>query len=229
MSTIEGGVNIVNNGLILCLDSANTRSYNGISNTWYDLSKSFNNGILMNGVTFSSVNGGVMVFDGVNDYVTLSNRTTTSFTLGCWIKTTANSLSGSQGYEGNGIIWSDVGGIANDFILAALNNKAVWFTGDVTTTISSTTTINTGSWFYVTATKNGSDNTKKIFINGVLESSGVSSSTLLTDNSNIIIGGNTIDNRYFNGSISMVHIYNRVLTTTEIEQNYNALKKRYDL
>jgi hypothetical protein len=51
-----------------------------------------------------------MVFDGSNDYVTLSNRTTTSFTLGCWIKTTANSLSGSQGYEGNGIIWSDVGG-----------------------------------------------------------------------------------------------------------------------
>ena len=126
MSTIEGGVNIVNNGLILCLDSANIKSYNGVSNIWYDLSSSLNNGTLVNGVTFSSVNGGVMVFDGSNDYVTLSNRTTTSFTLGCWIKTTANSLSGSQGYEGNGIIWSDVGGIANDFILAALNNKALY-------------------------------------------------------------------------------------------------------
>jgi hypothetical protein len=145
------------------------------------------------------------------------------------LKTTATSLSGSQAYDGNGIIWSDVGGIANDFILAILNDKAAWFTGDVTTTISSTTTINTGSWFYLTAVKNGSNNTKQLFINGVLESSGVSSSTLLIDNSNIIIGGNTIDSRYFNGNISMIQIYNRVLTTTEIEQNYNAIKKRYEL
>jgi hypothetical protein len=228
MSTIEGGVNIVNNGLILYLDSANIRSYNGISNIWYDLSTSLNNGTL-NGPTFSSVDGGVMIFDGVNDYVTLSNRTTTSFTIGCWIKTSDSSPSGSQAYEGNGIIWSDVGGFANDFILAILNDKAAWFTGDVTTTISSTTTINTGSWFYLTAVKNGSNNTKHLFINGVLESSGVSSSTLLTDNSNIIIGGNTIDSRYFNGNISMVQIYNRVLTTTEIEQNYNAMKKRYEI
>ena len=183
----------------------------------------------MNGTTFSSVNGGVMVFDGSNDYISLSNRTTSSFTIGCWLKTTATSLSGSQAYDGNGIIWSDVGGIANDFILAILNDKAAWFTGDVTTTISSTTTINTGSWFYLTAVKNGSNNTKQLFINGVLESSGVSSSTLLIDNSNIIIGGNTIDSRYFNGNISMIQIYNRVLTTTEIEQNYNAIKKRYEL
>lgn len=229
MSTVEGGVNIINNGLILCLDSANTKSYNGISNTWYDLSPSFNNGTLLNGVTFSNVKGGIMVFDGVNDYISLSNRTTSSFTIGCWLKTTATSLSGSQAYDGNGIIWSDVGGIANDFILSILNNKAAWFTGDVTTTISSTTTINTGSWFYLTVVKNGSNNTKQLFINGVLESSGVSSSTLLTDNSNIIIGGNTIDSRYFNGNISIVQIYNRVLSTNEIEQNYNAIKKRYEL
>jgi hypothetical protein len=64
-----GGPNIVENGLVLCLDAANTISYQSGSTTWNDISGYGTNGTLTNGPTFSSANGGIIVLDGVNDYI----------------------------------------------------------------------------------------------------------------------------------------------------------------
>ena len=60
---------ISTDGLVLCLDAANTKSYSGSGTVWSDLSRGGNNGTLTNGPTFNSGNGGSIVFDGVNDYV----------------------------------------------------------------------------------------------------------------------------------------------------------------
>jgi hypothetical protein len=218
---------IITSGLTTLLDAGFTPSYPKSGTTWTDLSFGGNNGTLTNGPTYSPDNGGSIVFDGTNDYVSILNNTTVSFTIGCWINTTATSFTGSEGYEGNGIVWSDVGGIANDFVLSILNNKASWFTGDNTTTINGTTTINTGSWFYITVVKNGTNSTKELFINGISESIGTSGTSTLTANPNIIIGGNTLDSRYFNGKIAQVKIYNRVLSESEILQNYNSQINRF--
>lgn len=228
------GPQIVTSGLVLHLDAGNTKSYSGTGSTWYDRSGNLNggvvnNGTLVNGPSYSSIGGGSIGFDGSNDYVTILNNTTVSFTIGCWVNTTATSFTGTNGYEGNGIVWSDVSGVANDFVLSILNNKASWFTGDSGTTINSTTTINTGSWFYITVVKNGTNSTKQLFINGTLESTGTSGTSLLTANPNIRIGGNTLDGKYFNGKIGQVKIYNKVLSTTEVLQNFNATRSRFGI
>jgi hypothetical protein len=72
--------NIVQDGLVLWLDAADSRSYPGTGNTWYDLSPSNNNGNLNYGVTFNS---GVMQFDGSSGYVNFGSYTpeNESFTL----------------------------------------------------------------------------------------------------------------------------------------------------
>ena len=57
---------IVTDGLVLCLDAASKRSYPGTGTVWTDL-KGGNNGTLTNGPTFSSDNGGSIVFDASND------------------------------------------------------------------------------------------------------------------------------------------------------------------
>ena len=74
MSTVQGGQgNIVTNGLVLNLDAANPRSYpqpyNGT--TWSNLVavSSSISGSLTNGVGYTGSNGGVLLFDGVNDYI----------------------------------------------------------------------------------------------------------------------------------------------------------------
>jgi len=61
------GPNISDDGLVLSLDAANTKSYINGSTTWTDLSRRGNNGTLINGPTFDSTNLGSIVFDGVND------------------------------------------------------------------------------------------------------------------------------------------------------------------
>jgi hypothetical protein len=90
-----GGPSIVTNGLILNLDAGNPASYPGTGTVWTDLSPSGFNGTLVNGVGYSSNNGGSLVFDGVNDYVLIDSNfslnTSIGFTINLWFKLTSYS------------------------------------------------------------------------------------------------------------------------------------------
>jgi hypothetical protein len=67
---------IVTDGLVLALDAGNTKSYPGTGTTWFDKSGRGNDGILVNGPTFSSANVGSIVFDGVDDYGSITTDLT---------------------------------------------------------------------------------------------------------------------------------------------------------
>ena len=81
------GPEIVKSGLVLYLDAGNQNSYPGTGTTWTDISRNNNNGTLTNGPTFNSENGGSIVFDGTNDYVSTALTSTNSFTWNVWYKT----------------------------------------------------------------------------------------------------------------------------------------------
>ena len=66
---------IVTDGLVLYLDAANTKSFTSGSAVWNDLGRGGNNGALTNGPTYSSANGGSIVFDGTDDYIKVNART----------------------------------------------------------------------------------------------------------------------------------------------------------
>ena len=94
---------VVTDGLVFCVDAASKRSYLGTGTTWTDLAGS-NNGTLTNGPTFSSDNGGSIVFDGSDDYVLLGNDINlgTSASITVWIKgirrgTIAGATSSTDG------------------------------------------------------------------------------------------------------------------------------------
>jgi len=71
---------------------------------------------------------GALDFDGDGDYVEIPRIVQDDFTLAAWIKTDTPGLNlGSHGYQGSGLIWSDVAGVANDFILAILGTKLSFF------------------------------------------------------------------------------------------------------
>ncbi len=82
---------IVTDGLVLCLDAANKRSYGGSGTTWTDRSKSGNNGSIAN-AQFNSDNGGVFSFDGTDDYIALGNASNfisssqNTATVCAWVK-----------------------------------------------------------------------------------------------------------------------------------------------
>lgn len=93
MSHNHGG-KIVRDGLVLCLDAGNPKSYIGSGTNWADLSKNNSTGSLKNGPTFDGANGGSIVFDGIDDRVigeTFSGITGNSArSVCCWVKTSSN-------------------------------------------------------------------------------------------------------------------------------------------
>jgi hypothetical protein len=97
---LSRGPKIVTNGLVLAVDAADKNSYKGSGTTWKDVSGNAYNGTLTNGPTFSNVNRGVIVFDGVDDYADFGNvlASLTNLTLECFVK------FGTQSTSYNGII-----------------------------------------------------------------------------------------------------------------------------
>ena len=84
---------IYQSNLILHLDASNTDSFNSNDLTsWNDLSSSNNDFALKNGgVTFSSDDGGSLVFDGYDYFCInpISDLNTSNLTISLWIKVTS--------------------------------------------------------------------------------------------------------------------------------------------
>lgn len=165
--------------------------------------------------------GRALRLDGVDDFVNTPRTVSGSFTLELWINTTADSLGGGQAFEGNGLIWSDVAGGANDFTLAALNNRMAFFTGNPEITISSSTPINDGQWRHLVATRSLGGQIR-IYVDGEEQASAPASAALLDANPIMAIGGNVLDDRYFNGLIDEVAYYTTALSPERIRAHYLA-------
>jgi len=181
---------------------------------------SYVNGVLLNQPGAPAL-GKAASFDGIDDYVSTPRTVSTDFTLEAWVKTTAPSLTGSQSYEGNGLLWSDVGGAANDFAMAMLNNGLSFFTGNPDVTVTSAVAINDGAWHHLVATRTQGGSVE-IFIDGVSQGTATTNNNPLNGNPSIMIGGNVLDGRYFAGLIDEVAYYPSVLSTVRIRAHFRA-------
>ena len=83
---VSGGPDMIQNGLILAVNAADRNSYVSGSTTWRDLSSSNSNGTIFNSPVYSSANSGILIFDGVDDYVDLSSTISSSeWSLCCFL------------------------------------------------------------------------------------------------------------------------------------------------
>lgn len=228
---------IVTDGLVLCLDAANAKSYPGSGTTWTDLSGNGRNGTLVNGPTFDSSNGGSIAFDETNDYVSVNNFSIQSHSICAFVKT--NKLNDFQGIFGQAnSIWNNL-----SVALRIKNNNTINYvlSGSGTSTgnyseLETNFQVSTNTWYYVCATFNRPN--RKIYLNGIEQECYVAFGTQTTDYdlyasvSNIIIGGYAFGgglSYLLNGNISNLSFYNRALSATEIQQNFNALRGRFGI
>ena len=113
----------------------------------------------------------------------------------------------------NLVYWNNAGGHSNgmDFQVSVFPTANIWYhviyTWDTTTSI-----------FYV---------------NGIAAGSTVAVNPSINQNrsNNVMIGGHTYvwADSYFNGKLDMVKFYNKALTTSEVQQNYQALRYRFGI
>jgi hypothetical protein len=218
---------IVTDGLVLCLDAGNTKSYPGSGTTWTDLSGKGNTGTLTNGPTFSSANGGSIVFDGSNDGVQLpgTNLSLNQMTISSW--------NYSTDYVQNGHLFEKTtDGTTNTQYSLLLgtdgNIRFRTFGLRFSLDLAAPMTAVNNQWNNIVATWDGTY--KKIYVNGVLTATSDVLIDSVTANSTgpayIGIAGNFSANP-FNGRISNTTIYNRALTASEVQQNFNALRGRF--
>lgn len=228
---------IITSGLVLNLDAGNSASYPGTGTVWTDLSGNGNNGTLINGTSYSSANGGTLVFDGINDYVDTSLVTNVGgFTYCVWGKSASkgypNKIMGNtnalNGVDGASIIW----GIPSFPPLGIYENlnKMVAFrrTGNnYSKDIFSTEIPNfTNNWHYIVLTYDPA-NGSKLYCDNVLVGSNATSGFASTLTIRIGRDGNGSD--AFLGNVSQVQVYNKGLTASEINTNFNATKTRFGL
>ena len=206
---------IVMNNLVLCLDAGNSKSYPGSGTTWYNLIPGGVNGTLTNGPTYSSANGGVIVLDGVNDYIDVPiNLTNTNYTI---MGAARYVVVGGRTFSGQINNW-----LMGHWSSSTQNHFANGWVSGVGAGPSDT------NWRSYATTGNFSGDSWALYVNGVLDAGPNSGGSNGPNGFSIgrYAPGNS---EYSNSHISFLICYNRILTAAEVSQNYNALKGRFSI
>ncbi len=221
---------IVTGGLVLNLDAGNPYSYNPDntgSTVWTDVSYTSSGGTLINGASYT---GGTMQFDGTNDYVICNTpdvfNLVNDLTLSCWAKPMGNSgvyrVIVGKYYTNNNPTYEM--GISN-------GNKFYWYGNGVDK--YGTTNIQLNTFYNFVITINSSAKTGVLYINGSVEASISGLATQVANNGPLYVGVDAptgvSEGAFFNGNVGNVQIYNRALSATEVQQNFNALRGRYGI
>ena len=222
----HGGPKIATDGLVFLMDMANKKSYQGSGTTITDIGGRGDAGTLTNGTTVAptsnghvrpTAHGGSLVFDGTNDYIQLPTQTISGdFTLNLWInpRKITSPFSGILGNSTSGYYYVIM--YLDGRIRVRLGgNSTPFFTGDIVP----------NEWQLLTVKRTGS--TVNVYFNTVESTSGGTTHSHLANPFifNRIGSYSSVTTNYMlNGKLANMSIYNRALTTAELEQHYNATR-----
>ena len=220
-------------GLISNLDVSNSASYPGSGLGWNDISGGGHNGSLVNNVTYSAGNSGVLSFGGGNDYVTVPGpiiNTSGNFTAEGWASL---STFVTNGGEGASIIIGNYNGNWKGYILGVgTSGNPLFRIGRQSTSSDSwsvsPTTITTNTWHHIVGVYDGTG--AKIYVDGVLKNS-TTYSPIEPEVANTRVGGGqwNAPRASLTGQIGELRLYNRALSGSDISQRFNDTKSRYGL
>lgn len=236
---VKAGPRVFTNGLIFDIDAANSRSYSGSGLTVNSLVSGIG-GTLVNGVGFTSSNNGFFSFDGSNDFLLIPYptqiNTGSAITISFWAKwiSTGTTSSTIQTLIDNRYqtAYIDRPGSIGFVIHDRPDQGKVleWGAspGAGITRCTSTFQVGDGTWRHITGTNNGSSSV--LYIDGIQSGLARTAAGIGDSQPIISIGRWSFTNdRFLNGNVSGLLIYNQALTAEEVLQNYNATKSRYGL
>ena len=189
-----------------------------------------NNGTISGAVGATGRVGGAYSFDGNDDNITVANEANFDFANNVSISVWMFKAGAHASY--GGIVAKSDGGSANGGYLLAMDAfdsgsvdiSAATSTGNA---INRRVPVSTGVWTHVVAvidtSQSGADRAK-LYINGVEENGTTGGSgsftTMGLNNFEVLVGDAHTGDRYFNGTLDEIQIYNKSLTAFEVQQLY---------
>jgi hypothetical protein len=213
---------VVTTGLQLYLDAGNASSYSGSGTAWNDLSGNGRNGTLTNGPTYSSANGGSIVFSETTNYVQCSGSlTVTAATFVTWIR-----RNGNQG-QYDGILFSR--GTSVTGMNLQVSNQVAYTWNDAVNTYSwqSGLIVPDATWCMIAVSVTSTSATAYL-----CQTSGITTATNTVSHTSSVLNDIKIawDDaaaRYFNGNIAIAQLYNIALSAGQVSQNFAADRARF--
>jgi hypothetical protein len=217
---------IITDGLVLCLDAGDRKSYSGSGNTWTDRS---GNSIstLINAPTFTSNFGGGIICEETDEFIASDDVTATDYvSVECWY------TKDSEG-SGEDIVWNkescwELNDNDGNLSWAVMANNQGWFWYNTGVDIA------VGETAHFVLTYDG--NYVRFYKNGVLGSTYTyPSGGVLANQTSCYPKLNsrhctrtTVQNPG-NHTFYQFRIYDRAITSAEVLQNFNATKRRFGL
>ena len=219
------GAPVVDSSLVLWVDAGQTASYSGSGSAVVNLRNPSINGTLISNPVYNAT--GSFSFNGTTQHITFGDN----------LDLIGSDISGSiwvnlNSYDATFSPLIDKLATAGNYRFIVNPSGTVGFgirgVDNTYTAASTPTSILTGVWYNLAFTFQGT--AINIYINGTLGVSGTLTATTRADTTtDLKIGYSANNARYLNGSVSQVQIYNRALTAVEVQQNFNALRRRYGI
>jgi hypothetical protein len=193
-----------------------------------------NNGALLNGAVFSAGKVGQAFNLTGGAHVRIKDEPNLRFTTGLTIETWVSPASGGTDHQ---IVskWDAIVGInqrcyglsiwEDNRAYLGISTDGLHLSG-TTTNVFSVNTVPMGQWTHIAATYDGT--ALKIYLNGVLENTAPLSGSIFPGTNDLAIGGVVGGLGFsdfilpFDGLVDEVSLYNRALTSGEIQAIYNA-------
>ncbi len=203
---------------------------------WPDQINQSVRGSLINNPTFDISNRGSIVFDGINDYVSGSSiiNAGSNFSVFAWIK--PGAINVRNGIVGNSYNYTTRQG----FLLSTATNYGgtnntffISIGADAAYRTANNNSISLNNWNYIGGVVTNGGQDIKLYVNGIETSyfgGALTSGSVSYDINELLIGArHSATLEPFIGSIANIQIYNRILSQSEILQNYNQLKSRFNI
>lgn len=220
-------------GLLLHLDAGNKSSYPGTGATWKDLSGNGYNATLVHSPTYSAANGGILSFDGSNDYAytTATPFTANSdYTIQIWQKNTESTNRIGILFT-NKEYWNSGEGVHILNITSPLIFYSMTRTNSGSQEAGFGITLPATSWTLITVKR--ASNLYYTYRDTTVVRNGASITGTITDQYNYFSiagrGSGGVPTYAWPGKIGQILVYQRALSAAEILQNYNATKGRFGL
>lgn len=207
--------NIVTSNLLACFDPANVRSYPGTGTIIRDISGNGYTGTLTNGPTFNnSVAGGVIVLDGVDDYIDIPiNLSSTNYTIfGASRYIAADGRNRTFSAKNNNWLMGHWAGTTQNNYAEGWVTSAGAGPGD-------------NEWRIYAASGNISGDSYNFYVNGVLNTGPNNGGSAGPNGFAIGSFGGT--GEFSKAHIGFMLVYNTVLTAAQVAQNFDAFRSRY--